>query len=427
MELPFGKYSTSPQRAPRIYLLLVLAVVVLGIIPLYHPFNLYPADLVSPNPSQISPIYHADEEQKIKIKETETCDIFKGEWVWNPDAPYYTNMTCYAIHEHQNCMKYGRPDSDYLKWRWKPNGCELPIFDPFKFLDLVRNKSLALVGDSVGRNQMQSLICLLARVEYPVDISDNPDQAFKKYKYTTYNFTLATYWSPFLVSTKEADADGPSHTGVYNLHLDEADEKWTTEIERYDYVMLNAGHWFARISVYFENNQRVGCRYCGIPDVPELPLTYAYQRAFRTALKAINNLENFKGVAILRTFAPSHFEGGEWNEGGNCARTRPYRSNETALEGQSLEQYKIQVEEFKIAEEEGKMKGKKFRLMDTTQAMLLRPDGHPSKYGHWPNANVVLYNDCVHWCLPGPIDSWADILFHMFKMEGTRSQEEKLQ
>uniref|UniRef100_A0A0V0IGY3 Uncharacterized protein n=2 Tax=Solanum TaxID=4107 RepID=A0A0V0IGY3_SOLCH len=336
-------------------------------------------------------------------------------------------MTCYAIHEHQNCMKYGRPDSDYLKWRWKPNGCELPIFDPFLFLDLVRNKSLALVGDSVGRNQMQSLICLLARVEYPVDISDNPDGAFKKYKYTTYNFTLATYWSPFLVSTKEADADGPSHTGVYNLHLDEADEKWTTEIERYDYVILNAGHWFARICVYFENNQRVGCRYCGIPNVSELPITYAYQKAFKTALKAINNLENFKGVAILRTFAPSHFEGGEWNNGGNCARTRPYRSNETALEGQSLEQYRIQLEEFKIAEEEGKMKGKKFRLMDTTQAMLLRPDGHPSKYGHLPNANVVMYNDCVHWCLPGPIDSWADILFHMFKMESTKSLEEKLE
>lgn len=166
MELPFGKYSTSPQRTPRIFLLLVLAVVVLGVIPLYHPFNWYPADIATQHPSEISPNYHAAEEQKIKIKEPETCDIFTGEWVWNPDAPYYTNMTCYAIHEHQNCMKYGRPDSDYLKWRWKPNGCELPIFNPFQFLDLVRNKSLALVGDSVGRNQMQSLICLLARVPF---------------------------------------------------------------------------------------------------------------------------------------------------------------------------------------------------------------------------------------------------------------------
>ncbi|XP_059294840.1 protein trichome birefringence-like 19 [Lycium ferocissimum] len=261
MELPFGKYSTSAQR----FVLLVLAVAVLGLIPLYHPFNFYPADLVTRNPSEISPTYHA-EEQNIDIKEPEKCDIFSGKWVWNPDAPYYTNMTCTEIHEHQNCMKYGRPDSDYLKWRWKPNGCELPIFNPFQFLEVVRNKSLAVVGDSVARNQMQSLICLLSRVEYPVDISDNPDQSFKKYKYATYNFTLAMYWSPFLVSTKEADADGPCHTGLYNLYLDEADEKWTTQIEGYDYVILNAGHWFAICSCIFENNQRVfanlTAKYC---------------------------------------------------------------------------------------------------------------------------------------------------------------------
>ncbi|KAL0346664.1 UNVERIFIED_CONTAM: protein trichome birefringence-like 21 [Sesamum calycinum] len=73
-----------------------------------------------------------------------------GEWVPNPEAPYYTNKTCWAIHEHQNCMKYGRPDSGFMKWRWKPDGCDLPLFNPYQFLDMVRGKSLAFVGDSVG-------------------------------------------------------------------------------------------------------------------------------------------------------------------------------------------------------------------------------------------------------------------------------------
>lgn len=92
------------------------------------------------------------------------CDLFTGEWVPNPDAPYYTNETCDKIHEHQNCIKYGRPDRDFLKWRWKPDGCELPVFEPRGFLKLVRGKALAFVGDSVARNHMQSLICLLSRV-----------------------------------------------------------------------------------------------------------------------------------------------------------------------------------------------------------------------------------------------------------------------
>jgi hypothetical protein len=152
---------------------------------------------------------------------------------------------------------------------------------------------------------------------------------------------------------------------------------------------------------------------------------HGYRRAFRTAFKAINNLKNFKGITFLRTFSPSHFENGLWNQGGNCVRTKPFRSNETQLEGFNLEFYMIQLEEFKIAEKEARKKGKKFRLFDTTQATLLRPDGHPSKYGHWPNENVTLYNDCVHWCLPGPIDTWSDFLLDMLKMEGVRSAEER--
>lgn len=84
------------------------------------------------------------------------------------------------------------------------------------------------------------------------------------------------------------------------------------------------------------------------------------------------------------------------------------------------------MEEFRRAEAEGRRRGLKYRLLDMTQAMLLRPDGHPSKYGHWPDEKVTLYNDCVHWCLPGPIDAWSDFLLEMMKMEARRSRMEKL-
>ena len=101
-----------------------------------------------------------------RLFEGDECDLFSGEWVPDPDGPYYTNETCYAIQEHQNCLKFGRPDRGYLKWRWKPDECELPLFDPQQFLQLVRGLSLAFVGDSVGRNHMQSLICLLSSVSW---------------------------------------------------------------------------------------------------------------------------------------------------------------------------------------------------------------------------------------------------------------------
>ncbi|KAF3443224.1 hypothetical protein FNV43_RR12906 [Rhamnella rubrinervis] len=62
-------------------------------------------------------------------------------------------------------MKFGRPDSEYLKWRWKPTNCELTLFNLVQFLELVRGKSMAFVGDSLGKNQIQSLLCVLDTLE----------------------------------------------------------------------------------------------------------------------------------------------------------------------------------------------------------------------------------------------------------------------
>lgn len=94
----------------------------------------------------------------------ETCDIIVGEWLPDPSGPFYTNESCHAIEAHQNCMKNGRPDSGYLYWRWTPRDCELPKFDPGKFLDTMKNKSWAFIGDSISRNHVQSLLCILSQV-----------------------------------------------------------------------------------------------------------------------------------------------------------------------------------------------------------------------------------------------------------------------
>ncbi|OWM64456.1 protein trichome birefringence-like 19 [Punica granatum] len=427
-----GKSPLTLQRTtPKIVVLLTLTFILLTILSLYFPFlwQHKGAPSSSKNSSPLSSPSSSDIVEKTGSATTSsssTCDIFMGEWVPNPRGPYYTNKTCWAIHEHQNCMKYGRPDNEFMKWRWKPDGCELPIFNPAQFLEIVRGKSMAFVGDSVARNQMQSMICLISRIEYPIDVSYTKDERFKRWRYTTYNFTLASFWTPHLVKSAETDSNGPTHTGLFSLYLDETDENWTSQIEEFDYLIVSAGHWFFRPLVFHEYRNVVGCHYCLLPNVTDMTLFYGYRKALRTAFGAINGLKNYKGITYLRTYAPSHFENGMWNQGGNCARTRPFRSNETALEGANLEAYMIQVEEFRRAEAEGRRKGLKYRLLDTTQAMLLRPDGHPSRYGHWPHENVTLYNDCVHWCLPGPIDAWSDFLLEMLKMEGRRSRQEKL-
>ncbi|KAL9676345.1 hypothetical protein QQ045_004559 [Rhodiola kirilowii] len=377
-------------------------------------------DDLMPSPSPLVSLATATQGPSIKLGEK--CDLFSGKWVRNTRAPYYTNVTCWAIHEYQNCTKYGRQDTDYLKWQWQPD--RMGVICPSSTL-LVSWRCLEIsqwhLLETVARNYMQSLMCLLSRVEDPVDESYTPDEQFKRWIYKTYNFTLATFWTPHLVRAKYLESTNPTLPKIHHLYLDEHDEKWTSQIEDFSYVRISGGHWFFSPMVYHEEGRIVGCHYCQDKKVLDLKMYYGYKKAMRTALKAINDLKHYKGVTFLRTFAPSHFENGAWNQGGDCVRKRPYRSNETSLVASNLEVYLTQVEEFKVAEREGIRRGLKFRLLDVTPLMLLRPDGHPSKYGHWPNGTQIMsHNDCVHWCLPGPIDNWNDLLLEMLKMDGRK-------
>jgi len=40
--------------------------------------------------------------------------------------------------------------------------------------------------------------------------------------------------------------------------------------------------------------------------------------------------------------------------------------------------------------------------------MMLRADGHPG--GHYDKRWVRNASDCLHWCLPGPVDMWNGML-----------------
>ncbi|XP_050877094.1 protein trichome birefringence-like 21 [Lathyrus oleraceus] len=348
---------------------------------------------------------------------TTNCNnLFSGKWVPYLGQPYY-NETCPFITEKQNCLIHGRPDSDFLKWRWKPDDCELPLFDAKVFLKIVKGKSMAFVGDSIGRNQMESLLCLLNNVARPEDITtkyvSNEDLTyFKWWFYADYNFTITMLWSPFLVkSSKSYIYNSSNFYKPESLYLDEPDTAWTSRIENYDYVIFSGGQWFFRPFTFYEKNQIVGCQKCN--NSIELNY-YGYKKAYRTALKTIMNHKQFKGLAFLATHSPNHFENGEWNKGGGCNRTQPF-SNEQKWEVHpyGLEiLHQIQMDEFSAAKKNASENGSRFGLIDITEAMLMRPDGHPNKYGHALNKNVSV-NDCVHWCMPGPVDTINEIFLYM--------------
>ncbi|KAI4346793.1 hypothetical protein L6164_007662 [Bauhinia variegata] len=362
-----------------------------------------------------SPVIHATSLRSRNIKK---CDIFSGEWISDKKAHYYSGETCHLMLDQANCIKNGRPDREFMNWRWKPDECELPLFDAMEFLKIVKGKSMAFVGDSVGRNQMESLLCLLASVASPEDISHrytSLNRNTRHWFFQDYNFTLATFFSPFLVRNIETDPNGFSFKSTINLYLDEADKEWTAHIESFDFVIISAAQWFFRKLVFYENGQVVGCFNCQKQNITELPNLYGLRKVIRTALRTLNDLKGYNGVTFFRTFSPTHFENGEFNTGGRCARTKPFAKEEMRLEGYFLEAYLTQAEEFRAAEKVARKRGLQFWLLETTEAILLRPDGHPDIYGRMKDKNVSVV-DCVHWCLPGPIDTWNEFLLYFLKL-----------
>ncbi|PKA64232.1 hypothetical protein AXF42_Ash009452 [Apostasia shenzhenica] len=349
------------------------------------------------------------------------CNLFSGEWVCNPSGPAYNNVTCNVIDAPQNCMKNGRPETEYLYWRWKPYDCDLPAFDPFKFMNSMKDKSWAFIGDSIFRNHIQSVLCLLSKVEEPVEVYHDKPYKSRTWHFANSNLTLANIWAPFLVKSEaNVDDEGRSKSEI-QLHLDTLDPKWTDQYDKYDYILFSGGQWFLKTMVMWENNTAVGCHNCQNKNLKELGFEYAYRKALSTTYDFMIS-SSHKPMIIFRTWTPDHFEYGEWFSGGICNRTIPYYEGQYGGKSVDHDMIRIEVDEFDKAAVVAAEKGARLSLLNTFHLSLLRPDGHPGPFRTFhpfeKDKHAKVQNDCLHWCLPGPIDTWNELIMKMLVDSG---------
>ncbi|KAH1053546.1 hypothetical protein GLYMA_08G284500v4 [Glycine max] len=317
----------------------------------------------------------------------EKCDIFDGKWVRDGSKPYYPLGSCRLIDRDFNCHRNGRPDAEYVKWRWQPNGCIIPSLNATDFLERLRGQRLVFVGDSLNRNMWESLVCILRqsinKKKRVFEISGRRE--FKKKGVYAFRFE---------------GKNGSFET----LRLDLMD-RTTARYWDANIIVFNTGHWWTHDKTskgedYYQEGNHVYQR---------LEVLDAYTRALTTWAKWVDKKINANQTQVFfRGFSLTHFWGGQWNSGGQCHKeTEPifneaylqrYPSKMLALE-HVIQQMKTPVVYMNIS-----------RLTD------YRKDGHPSVYRTGYKASMkqntaALFEDCSHWCLPGVPDTWNELLY----------------
>uniref|UniRef100_A0A0A9CMY8 Uncharacterized protein n=1 Tax=Arundo donax TaxID=35708 RepID=A0A0A9CMY8_ARUDO len=136
----------------------------------------------------------------------EECDLFDGEWVWDDSYPLYDSRDCPFLDVGFRCSENGRPDASYTKWRWQPSRCDLSRFDAKSMLEKLRNRRVVFVGDSIGRNQWESLLCMLSTAALNkssiYEVNGSPitkHMGFLIFNFRDYNCSVEYYRSPFIV------------------------------------------------------------------------------------------------------------------------------------------------------------------------------------------------------------------------------------
>lgn len=90
------------------------------------------------------------------------CDFYKGSWVYDESYPLYDSLQCPFIPGDFHCLSNGRPDKQYLKYRWSPTGgCDPPRFDGLDLVNRFKGKKIMFVGDSISNNQWVSFACMI--------------------------------------------------------------------------------------------------------------------------------------------------------------------------------------------------------------------------------------------------------------------------
>ncbi|CAN1283747.1 Protein trichome birefringence-like 37 [Linum perenne] len=282
---------------------------------------------------------------------TKGCNLFEGRWVPDNSYPLYDSKACPFIDDEFDCLKFGRPDKQYLKYSWRPNSCSLPRFNGLDFLRRWAGKKIMFVGDS------------------------------------DYKVTVYMYRTPYLVDIVQEKVGR-----VLNLGSIKAGNAW----RGMDVLVFNSWHWWTH-----NGAKSQGWDYIrdGSKLYKDMDRLEAFNKGLVTWGRWVDsNVDPAKTKVFFQGISPTHYQGQDWSQ--------PKRTCNGEAQPLSGSSYPAgQPPSAAVVNKVLMTMKSQVYLLDITTLSQLRKDAHPSAYGGGGGT------DCSHWCLPGLPDTWNQLLY----------------
>ncbi|CAK9163310.1 unnamed protein product [Ilex paraguariensis] len=260
---------------------------------------------------------------------------------------------------------------------------KMVVFNATDFLERSRNGRIVFAGDSIGRNQWESLICMLAQGGAFLVVTGRPPPKASKEVRTTLRVDTLHWYS----------------------------NKWV----KADVLMFSAGHWWNQ-----DKTVKMGCFFqVGETVNMTMDVMEAFQRSLQTWKSwVIQSLDPQRSHIFFRSYSPVHYRDGTWNEGGHCDANVAPETNNTKLEPDPVNNLFISdvIKQMESAK-------RKIQFLNITYLAEFRKDGHPSSHRE-VGTPIPAPQDCSHWCLPGVPDTWNELLYAQLLSNGFRTKIE---